>query len=135
MDEITIPASTTDVLARSTFRRAGVFTWARASRVGDPTRHLLVIRDERETTVVTRDEALSDLDVIATNPDRWLLLAIDCASPFYCVGFVAKISSSLTAAGLDILFTSTFSRDLVFVKESEADRAEQALLAAGLTRA
>jgi hypothetical protein len=116
---VDIPESTEAIIARSTFTRRGVYRWVRASRVGDPQKHALVMRDDREITVVTRPEDLADLDVIAENPERWELLAIDCANPFYCVGFVARIASALSAAGLDILFTSTFTRDLVFVKEAE----------------
>lgn len=95
----------------------------------------MITRDEKETTVVTTDDAIADVDVLSMNPDRWLLLAIDCANPFYCVGFIAKISTFLSGAGLDILVVSTFTRDWVFVKEEEAEKAAEILMAAGFTRA
>lgn len=91
----------------------------------------MVTRDEKETTVVTTPEHLADVDVIEVNPDRWLLLSIDCAHPFYCVGFIAKISAALSDAGVDILVVSTFTRDWVFIKEEDADRAANVLRAAG----
>lgn len=91
----------------------------------------MVTRDQHEVTVVTKDEHLADVDVIALNPDRWLLLAIDCANPFYCVGFIAKISAVLSGGGLDILVVSTFSCDWVFIKEEEASRAADLLRAQG----
>lgn len=91
----------------------------------------MITRDARETTVVTTEELLDDLDVLAMNPDRWLLLAIDCANPFYCVGFIAKISAALSGAGMDILVVSTFSCDWVFVKEEDGDRAADLLRSLG----
>ena len=95
----------------------------------------MISRDVRETTVVTTEELLGDVDVIEMNKDRWLLLAIDCANPFYCVGFIAKISAALSGAGLDILVVSTFSCDWVFVKEEESSRAADILERTGFVRA
>jgi hypothetical protein len=83
----------------------------------------MIVRDEKETTVVTSPENLASLDVLDVNRDRWVLLAIDCANPFYCVGFIAKVAARLSAAGIDILAVSTFSRDLFFVKEEDGARA------------
>lgn len=94
-----------------------------------PEKHLMISRDDKEITVVTND--LEDVDVIAINPDRWLLVSIDCSQPFYCVGFIAKLSTMLSAAGLDILVLSTFSRDWVFVKVEDGVRAAEVLRKAG----
>jgi len=91
----------------------------------------MIARDVREMTVVTTEDQLGDVDVIEMNADRWLLLAIDCANPFYCVGFIAKISAALSGAGLDILVISTFSCDWVFVKEDDGDRAAGVLRGLG----
>ena len=87
----------------------------------------MVAREEDEITVVTKEENLAGLDVLDLNADGWLLLAIDCANPFYCVGFIAKVSAVLSGAGFDILVISTFSRDLVFVKEDDGSRAAELL--------
>lgn len=119
------------MISHSTFRFAGTFLWASARAVRNAERHLLIARDEKETTVVTTPELLGDVDVIETNSDRWLLLSIDCAHPFYCVGFIAKLASALSDAGLDILFVSTFTRDWVFVKEADGERAAEVLESAG----
>jgi hypothetical protein len=132
---IEVPPSTEDVIHHSTFRFAGTYVWARAAAVRDAEQHLMIARDERETTVVTTPELLGSLDVLELNPDRWLLLSIDCAHPFYCVGFIARLSSALSDAGLDILVVSTFTRDWVFVKENEAARAADVLVSAGFVRA
>ena len=91
----------------------------------------MISRDEKETTVVT--EHLEDLEVLEVNPDRWTLVSIDCSQPFYCVGFIARISGMISAAGLDLLVLSTFTRDWVFVKEEDAAKAAEVLRAAGFS--
>jgi hypothetical protein len=125
--------STDEMITASAFHFGGVYVWARVRDLaaGDA-RHLLVSRDEKETTVVTAPENVAALEALEVNPDRWLLLSIDCASPFYCVGFIARISARLSAAGIDILVLSTFSRDLFFVKEDEGERAAAVLRELGM---
>lgn len=125
---------TQSVIERSTFRFAGTYVWVSAAEVRNAEKHLIVTRDEKETTVVTLPENLGDVDVLETNRDRWVLLSIDCANPFYCAGFISIISAPLAAAGIDILVISTFTRDWFFVKEAEAERAAAILERVGLTR-
>jgi len=110
-------------IAASTFRFVGTYRYVSARTVRNCEKHLMIARDAHELTVVTTEELLGDVEVIAVNADRWLLLAIDCANPFYCVGFIAKISAALSGAGLDILVVSTFSCDWVFVREQDSPRA------------
>jgi len=129
VSDIVIPESTEQVISDSTFHFAGTFRWTSARSVRTPEKHLMISRDEKEITVVTND--LDDVDVIAINPDRWLLVSIDCSQPFYCVGFIAKLSTMLSAAGLDILVLSTFTRDWVFVKVEDGERAAEVLRKAG----
>lgn len=119
------------MIADSTFRFAGTYRFVSARGVADPEKHLMITRDTYEMTVVTKEEHLGDVDILDLNADRWLLLAIDCASPFYCVGFIAKISAVLSGGGMDILVVSTFSCDWVFVKEDDGPRASALLLAEG----
>ena len=120
-----------DIIAHSKFHFAGSYVFCSASAVRNPEKHLMVARDEKEITVVTTEENLADIDVVERNRDRWLLLSIDCDSPFYCVGFIARISAPLSEAGLDILVVSTFTRDWVFVKEEDGARAADVLRGAG----
>ncbi len=119
------------MIAESTFRFAGTYRFVSARGVANPEKHLMVTRDTYETTVVTKEEHLGDVEVLDMNPDRWLLLAIDCASPFYCVGFIARISAVLSGGGMDILVVSTFSCDWVFVKEDHGPRAAELLRGQG----
>jgi hypothetical protein len=130
---VTIPESTKQVLQRSTFRLAGVYVYVRAGEVRHPEQHLMVTRDELETTVVTEVEHLRHVEVLERNADRWQLITVDCANPFYCVGFLATIAAELSGAGIDILAVSTFSRDWVLVKEEDGERAAALLEGIGLT--
>ena len=130
---MTIPESTQQVLEHSSFRLAGVYVYVRAGEVRHPEQHLMVTRDELETTVVTEVEHLRHVEVLERNADRWQLLAIDISNPFYCVGFLARISGVLSGAGIDILAVSTFSRDWILVKEEDGPRAAALLEGIGLT--
>jgi hypothetical protein len=131
VSDVHIPDSTQTVIEHSTFRFAGIYRFARVETVRHPERHLMVARDEKETTLVTTEALLEDEEVVDINDERWLLLSIDCASPFYCVGFIARISAMIAGAGIDLLVVSTFSRDWVFVGQSDGPRAAEVLRAAG----
>lgn len=127
-----IPISTRNVIANSQFRLTGdCYFFVDAVTINTPERHLLICRDDKETTVVTTASGLDDLVIRSQNQDKWRLIIIECAHPFYCVGFLQSISTAMTGAGLDILLVSTFSRDLVFVKQGQELRAAQVLQQAG----
>lgn len=127
-----IPTSTQHVIAQSDFYlEPELFYVAQVSKVNTPGLHRLVCQDEKETTVITTEAGLADLDVIARNKEQWNLFVINCANPFYCVGFLTAISTAMTNAGLDILLTSTFSRDLVFVPQQHSVQATELLLQLG----
>lgn len=129
---IVIPESTEAVIRASTFAiEEEPYRYVRAAAVPRAGVHLLVTQDEVEVTVVTHERNLHHVEVIDTNPDRWALIAIDCANPFYCVGFFARITSSLSTAGIDVLAVSTFSRDYVLVKDTERDVARRTLIEVG----
>ena len=127
-----IPASTLRVIADSRFRvEPEPFVYVHARAIGHPELHHMVLRDELETTVVTTEEHVGDVEVLARNPDRWVQLTVDCAHPFYCVGFLAAVTAILAARGIDVLLASAFTRDLVLVKEEHAAAARRALLELG----
>lgn len=128
---IVIPESTEQWIAETTFRFVGTYRYVSARTVGHFEKHLMIARDAHELTVVTTEELLGDLEIVAINADRWLLLSLDCANPFYCVGFIAKVSATLSGAGLDILVVSTFSCDWVFVREQDSHRATELLRGLG----
>lgn len=127
-----IPHSTQQVIAQSDFYpEPEHFCVVQARRVGTPQLHRLICHDEKEITVITTEALLNDVDIIARNKELWCLFVIDCANPFYCVGFLTAIATAMTNAGLDILLTSTFSRDLVFVPQQHSAQAQQLLLQLG----
>lgn len=130
-----IPESTRQVIRDSDFYLENdIFYFVEAEAVGNPELHRLICRDEKEITVVTTQGGLADLVIRAKNQDQWRLLVINCANPFYCVGFLQSIASAMTAAGLDILLVSTFSRDYVFVKNQQTDQAVAVLLDIGFVK-
>ena len=129
---IAIPESTRAVIAASTFTLSDcAYVFVKAGAVTHHDDHLMIVRDRLDTTVVTEEKNLGSVEVLARNPERWALLSIVCANPFYCVGFVAAIANAFTEAGLDILAVSAFTLDLVFVKDSEREAARRILTEVG----
>lgn len=130
-----IPQSTQNVINGSDFYlEADVFYFVDALHVKTPELHRLICRDDKETTVVTNAAGLPDLTIKSQNKEQWRLLVINCANPFYCVGFLQSISSAMTAAGLDILLVSSFSRDYVFVAAAYVEQAMQILQQIGFVK-
>jgi len=117
----------------NSFQIGGIYAWARVRDAGDITQHLMIARDATEITVVTAPENLGALDVLEINRDRWRLFDLEPDTPFYCVGFIAKISARLSEAGIDILVASTYSRDLFFVKEDDGEKTAAILRGLGFT--
>lgn len=119
-----IPLSTQQVISGSDFYiEPDIFYYIAALDVKTPELHRLICRDDKEITVVTTEAGLTDLTIQSQNQEQWRLLVINCANPFYCVGFLQSISNAMTAAGLDILLISTFSRDYVFVAQQHLAQA------------
>lgn len=128
-----IPESTREVLRASTFHLENEpYVWVKARSVPRTGAHLMISEDDLDITVVTHERELAHVDVESRNADLWALLSIDCANPFYCVGFLTAIATELTAAGIDLLALSAFTRDLIFVKDGERGLAREALLRAGI---
>ncbi len=95
----------------------GAYVYARVQQVVHPEKHLAIINDLTELTIVTLEENLPLLNEYDSNKERWKLINIRCGKPFYCVGFIAAITGALADAGIDIVLMSSFSNDLVLVME------------------
>ncbi|WP_333608395.1 ACT domain-containing protein [Arsukibacterium sp.] len=118
------PESTMTVIGDSQFYlEPDCYYYAKAAAVGQPALHRMIYRDDKEITVVTTEQGLADLVLLDRNPEQWRLFVIDCANPFYCVGFLANIASVMAEASIDILLISFFSRDLVFVQQHQVQQA------------
>ncbi len=124
-----------DVIRASWFTLDDVaYAYARVREVRNPERHLMVIRDADEITVVTAVENLGSLDEHEANGERWRLINIRCGKPFYCVGFIAAISDALAREGIDLVIASAFTNDLVLVMERDLERSVAALERVGFVR-
>jgi hypothetical protein len=112
----------------------GVYAYARVAEVRHAEKHLMVIRDADETTVVTETGNLALLGEHLANPERWRLINVRCGRPFYCVGFIASIADAMAREGIDIVVTSAFTNDLVLVMENDLDRGMAVLESIGFER-
>ena len=111
-----------------------VYVYASVSSVPEPEKHLLVVRDGEEITVVTNTAHLPLYGCLKMNGEQWKLVNIRCGNPFYCVGFIASITDSLALAGIDIVIISSFSNDLVLVMQQDLERAIEILVKIGFSQ-
>lgn len=132
MQNISYRKTLEPVIASSSFTvDPGTYIYASVREVHDAEKHLQVINDGKELTIVTDISNLPLKEVISINNEQWKMISIRCGNPFYCVGFIAYISDTLAVNGIDMVITSTFTYDLVMVMERDLERAQQALVSAG----
>ncbi|MFT3680088.1 MAG: ACT domain-containing protein [Ferruginibacter sp.] len=96
-----------------------VYIYTSVKQLLYPEKHLVVVQDNTEITVVTAESNLQYIGEYEANKEKWRLLNIRCGKPFYCVGFIAYITGKLAEAGIDIVLVSSFSNDLVLVMEND----------------
>ncbi|RYZ19498.1 MAG: ACT domain-containing protein [Chitinophagaceae bacterium] len=107
------------------------YVYASVAAVIEPEKHLLVVRESKEITVVTDRQHLPLPHCLQVNKEQWKMITIRCGNPFYCVGFVASITDALATAGIDIVIISSFSNDLILVMEKDLNRTVETLVATG----
>lgn len=112
----------------------GKYIYTSVKEITAPEKHLMIINDGKEITIVTREENLPLPGTYEANKDKWRLLNIRCGNPFYCSGFIAYITGALAAKGIDIVITSSFSNDLVMVMEKDLDMSVDTLIEIGFVR-
>lgn len=95
--------------------------------------HFMVTKDGDEITVVTQSKNVPSLDLIERNKDEYRLIALNVSIPFYCVGFLAKISQAIADGGMNILIVSTYSKDYILVKAARIEDARDTLLKLGFS--
>ncbi|MEO8770715.1 MAG: ACT domain-containing protein [Ferruginibacter sp.] len=112
----------------------GAYIYTSVKEIKHPEKHLMLINDGKEITVVTLEENLPLLGAYEANKDKWRLINIRCGNPFYCSGFIAHITNALAAKGIDIVLTSSFSNDLVMVMERDLEVSVGTLVEIGFVR-
>jgi hypothetical protein len=109
----------------------GTYVYTHVKEVTHAEKHLMVVREVDEITVLTEISNLPAVNYLQGNKENWKLINIRCGNPFYCVGFIAHITGVLANAGIDIVLISTFSKDLVLVIEKDLQQAVSILIEVG----
>lgn len=116
------------IITQSTFElNEGTFIYTKVRSIADPSKHFMVSKDKDEITIVTRVENLDSLDLIERNKDDYSLIALNVSVPFYSVGFLATVSSTIAEKGMNILIVSTYSKDYIMVRKDIVEKAINAL--------
>ena len=112
----------------------GTYAYTKVTEIKNVKKHLIITQDSDETTVVTDIKNLKDLGDYERNAENWKLINIRCGNPFYCVGFLAAISSQTALNGLDITMTSTYTNDYIMCKEEELEQCTSLLISLGFSQ-
>ena len=112
----------------------GTYAYTKVTEIKNVKKHLIITQDSDETTVVTDIKNLKDLGDYERNAEDWKLINIRCGNPFYCVGFLAAISSHTALNGLDITMTSTYTNDYIMCKEEELEKCTSLLISLGFSK-
>lgn len=124
-----------EVIQASWFRvHEGNYIYTSVKELRFPEKHLMIINDGSEITIVTLEENLPLLGDYQANKEKWKLLNIRCGNPFYCSGFIAYITGALAENGIDIVITSSYSNDLVMVMEKDLEASIEILVEIGFMR-
>lgn len=120
------------IIKKSTFTQLpGDFYYLKAqSRPSG--KHFLVAEDGDEITIVTSSENVNSVDIAEQNKNIYIFFGLTPAMAFYTVGFLAAVSSSIAAAGMNMLIVSTYSKDYVGVQKEFATGARKVLCDLGL---
>lgn len=127
-------ATTEEIIKKSTFViHQGSYIYAKVGAAPrNPEQHFMVTTDSTETTIITKEENLRNLDVIEKNKDTYALVGLNPAITFYSVGFISTVSAALAKAGINLMVVSTYSKDYFIVNVKHLDLARRILLELGL---
>jgi len=112
----------------------GTFAYTKVTEIKNVKKHLIITQDSDEITVVTDIKNLNALGDYERNAENWKLINIRCGNPFYCVGFLAAISSQTALNGLDITMTSTYTNDYIMCKQEELEKCTSLLISLGFSK-
>lgn len=122
-----------EILHNSTFHHVqGVFIYGKVENVPNLDNVFMISKDDDEITVVINQEYLNKLDLIEQNKDDYALIEIKVAVPFYAVGFLAAITSTIADKEMNVLVISTYSKDYILVRTEHMDMAKTELTKLGM---
>jgi len=106
------------------------YVYVKVAKLSNELDHFMVAQDEDEITVVTRQEKLSELEVIEKNDNLWRLVSLNLETPFMA-GTLAAINSACAKEGLNNLIISTYSKDYIVIKDSQVEQVKAVLQGLG----
>ncbi len=77
-------------------------------------------------TVIIEQAKSSEVEALEIEAG-WKLLTFDMVLPFNLVGFLARVSGALAKKGVSIFAISAYSTDHILVKETDLEKAKEAL--------
>ena len=120
-----------EMFTKSTFSISNEnYYYVKVAKIPVLQNHFLVSQDSDEITVVTKEANLEELKIIEKNDNKWRLVTLNLDTPFMA-GTLAAVNSACAEKGLNNLVVSTYSKDYLFIKESQVDQIKEILLSLG----
>lgn len=110
------------------------YIYAKVEKYPISNHHFFVSQDKDEITVVTQDKNATELSIIEKNENFWRLVSVNLETPFMA-GTLAVINTACAEKGLNNLVVSTYSKDYILVKESQARAVADVFLSLGFREA
>lgn len=108
------------------------YIYAKVKTVPSLSDHFFLSQDKDEITVVTEEKYESTLDVVERNNNLWRLVSLNLDTPFMA-GTLAAVNSACAEKGLNNLIISTYSKDYLIIKDSQANSIREVLNELGFT--
>ena len=90
----------------------------------------MLLRDAHETTLLVEEDdwrAMRHVLRDARSEGGWRLVTLDIELPFNVVGYLARVTEILAAAGIPVAALSAFSRDHLLIKQDDLGAALRVL--------
>jgi hypothetical protein len=97
---------------------------------GNETDLYAVIHTAEETTVVCGEQSLPETGLLSVEKG-WRAMKVAGVLEFELVGILAALLDPLAKAGVSVFTLSTYSTDMILIKEERLDEAVKALKKAG----
>ena len=124
-----------EIIAKSTFSvKKGQYIYAKVSADLNLDDCFMISRDSDEITAVFEESKLDRFEIIERNKDLYKLIELKVSVPFYAVGFLAAVTTSLSSKDVNSLVVSTYSKDYILVRVEQLDLAVSAFTELGLKK-
>jgi hypothetical protein len=92
-----------------------------------------ISNDGNEITMIIEERKMNKTLIYDDIQKGFSLISLSVSAPFYAVGFLATVTTSIAQAGFNVLVISTFSKDFLLVRKNVIEKVVKILLELGFS--